>query len=120
LNVDSRWAKANRDLMLRFMRAFVRAHEWFFSNREAAAPVAMAESGIERSYALRAWEEYTADGIFPRDGDVNTDAVQALIEISSLIRAVPNRVKSSADGYINRDYLGAALHDLAASPAGSL
>ena len=31
---------------------------------------------------------------------------------------VPNRVKGSADGYINRGYLNAALHDLAASPAG--
>ena len=120
LNVDSRWASANQDLMLRFMRAFVRAHQWFFSNREAATPVATAETGIEKPYALRAWDEYTAEEIFPRDGDANTDAVQALIEISALIRAVPNRVKSSADGYINRDYLNAALHDLAASPAGSL
>jgi hypothetical protein len=106
--------------MLRFMRAFVRSHQWFFSNREAATPVAIAETSIEKSYALRAWDEYTTDEIFPRDGDANTAAVQALIEISSLIRAVPNRFKSSADGYINRDYLNAALHDLAASPAASL
>jgi hypothetical protein len=33
--------------------------------------------------------------------------------------AVPNRVKSTADGYINRDYLNAARQDLAASLAGS-
>jgi ABC-type nitrate/sulfonate/bicarbonate transport system substrate-binding protein len=119
LNADSRWAGANRDLMRRFMRAFVRAHQWFFCNREAATPVAIAETGIEKSYALRAWDEYTAEEIFPRDGDANTAAVQSLIEISSLIHAVPNRVQNSADGYINRDYLKAALHDLAPSPAGS-
>jgi hypothetical protein len=89
-----------------------------FSNREAATPIAIAETGIGKSYALRAWDEYTADEIFPRDGDAGTAAVQSLIEISSLIRAVPNRVKSSADGYINRDYLNAARHELAASPAG--
>jgi ABC-type nitrate/sulfonate/bicarbonate transport system substrate-binding protein len=120
LNVDRSWARANRALMLRFMRAFVRSHYWFFSNREAATAVAIAETGIEKSYALRAWDEYTADEIFPRDGDANTAAVQSLIEISSLIRAVPNRVKRSADGYINRDYLNAALHDLAAPSAASL
>jgi ABC-type nitrate/sulfonate/bicarbonate transport system substrate-binding protein len=119
LNADSRWSKANRALMHRFMRAFVRAHQWFFANREAATPIAITESGIEKSYALRAWDEYTTEEIFPRDGDANTDAVQALIDISSLIRAVPNRVKSTADGYINRDYLNAAWQDLAASPAGS-
>jgi ABC-type nitrate/sulfonate/bicarbonate transport system substrate-binding protein len=118
LNVDNRWAAANEPLMRRFMRAFVRAHHWFFSNREASAAIASAETGIARSYALRAWDEYTADDIFPRDGDASTAAVQSLIEISSLIRAVPNRVKSSADGYINRAYLTAALDDLNGSPEG--
>ncbi|WP_213772094.1 ABC transporter substrate-binding protein [Bradyrhizobium sp. dw_78] len=108
LNVDRRWARANPAIMRKFMRAFVRAHEWFFTNREGATSVAIRETGITREYALRAWDEYTADQIFPRDGDASTEAVQALIEISSLIRAVPNRVKSSADGYINRDYLRAA------------
>ena len=118
LNVDGRWARVNQDLMLRFMRAFVRAHQWFFGNREAATPIAIAETGIERSYSLRAWDEYTADEIFPRDGDANTAAVQSLIEISSLIRSVPNRVKRSADDYINRDYIRAAWRELAAAPAG--
>ncbi len=119
LNVDNRWAAANEPLMRRFMRAFVRAHHWFFSNREASAAIASAETGIARSYALRAWDEYTADDIFPRDGDASTAAVQSLIEISSLIRAVPNRVKSSADGYINRAYLTAALDDLNGAPEGA-
>jgi ABC-type nitrate/sulfonate/bicarbonate transport system substrate-binding protein len=108
LNVDQRWAGANPAIMKKFMRAFVRAHERFFTDRDAVAAIAMQETGISKDYALRAWDEYTADEIFPRDGDANTEAVRALIEISSLIRAVPNRVKSSADDYINRDYLRAA------------
>jgi hypothetical protein len=44
--------------------------------------------------------------------------VQALIDISSLIRAVPNRIKSSADGYINRDYLHAAKKQVGPMLAG--
>jgi ABC-type nitrate/sulfonate/bicarbonate transport system substrate-binding protein len=112
LNADSRWAAANDAIMQPFMRAFVRAHQWFFANRDAVTPIAMAETGITENYALRAWDEYTTDEIFPRDGDANTAAVQALIEISSLIRAVPHRVKSSADGYINRGYLDAAQKQL--------
>ncbi|WP_051334975.1 ABC transporter substrate-binding protein [Bradyrhizobium sp. Ai1a-2] len=115
LNVDSRWAKANADTMHRFMRAFVRAHEWFFANRAGVSPIAIAETGIAQSYAERAWDEYTRDEIFPRDGDASDAAVQALIEISSLIRAVPNRVKSEAADYINRRYLHAAQHDVAAA-----
>ena len=115
LNVDKRWAEANGDVMHRFMRAFVRAHEWFFANRDGVTPIAMTETGITEAYALRAWNEYTADAIFPRDGDANDAAVQALIEISSLIRAVPNRTKSRGADYINRSYWHAAQRDIAGS-----
>jgi ABC-type nitrate/sulfonate/bicarbonate transport system substrate-binding protein len=117
LNVDKRWAEANADIMHRFMRAFVRAHDFFFANRDGVTPIAMAETGITENYARRAWDEYMTDEIFPRDGDANDAAVQALIEISSLIRAVPNRTKSSASDYINRSYLHAAQRDVAAGKA---
>ena len=112
LNVDRRWAAGNEGTIRKFMRAFVRAHQWFFANRDGSTSVAMRKTGVSREYALRAWDEYTTDQIFPRDGDASTAAVQALIEISSLIRAVPNRVKSSADGYINRNYIHAACQEL--------
>ena len=117
LNVDRRWAAANRDTMRKFMRAFVRAHQWFFANRAGTTPIAMAETGVSRDYAERAWDEYTEDAIFPRDGDASDAAVQALIEISTLIRAARDCVKSSAADYINRDYLHEAQRDIAASPA---
>ncbi|MBV9461775.1 MAG: ABC transporter substrate-binding protein [Bradyrhizobium sp.] len=117
LNVDKRWAEANADIMHRFMRAFVRAHHFFFESRNGVTAIAMAETGIAENYAKRAWDEYTTDEIFPRDGDANDAAVQALIEISSLIRAVPNRTKSSASDYINRSYLHAAQRDVAAGRA---
>ena len=117
LNVDKRWAEANADIMQRFMRAFVRAHDFFFENRDGVTPIAMAKTGITENYALRAWDEYTTDEIFPRDGDASDAAVQALIEISSLIRAVPNRTRSSASDYINRSYLHAAQREVAADRA---
>jgi hypothetical protein len=113
LNVDGRWARANHHVMGPFMRVFVREHEWFFANRAGATAIAMAETGITRGYAERAWDDYTKDNIFPRDGDANDAAVEALIDISSLIRAVPNRVKSSPADYINRGYLHRAQREIA-------
>jgi ABC-type nitrate/sulfonate/bicarbonate transport system substrate-binding protein len=112
LNVDSRWAVANPDLVKRFMRAFVRAHYWFFENRAEATRIAVKESGIPESYALRAWDEYTREEIFPKDGGLATEAVQTLIEISSLIRAIPNRRATAAEDYIDRSYLLAAQRDV--------
>jgi ABC-type nitrate/sulfonate/bicarbonate transport system substrate-binding protein len=113
LNVDSRWARCYADIVRPFMRAFVRAHQWFFANRSGVTPIAIAETGISESYAERAWDEYVKDEIFPIDGDASDAAVQALIDISSLIRAVPDRVKPSAADYINRDYLRTAQRELA-------
>jgi ABC-type nitrate/sulfonate/bicarbonate transport system substrate-binding protein len=114
LNVDSRWAKAHSEVMRRFMRAFVRAHQWFFANRSGVTPIAMAETAITAAYAERAWDEYVRDEIFPRGGDASDAAVQALIDVSALIRAVPNRVKSAAADYINRSWLHTAQRELTA------
>jgi ABC-type nitrate/sulfonate/bicarbonate transport system substrate-binding protein len=115
LNVDVRWARRHRDLVIRFMRGFVRAHDWFYANRAGATAIALRETGIEARYAERAWDAYTAAAIFPRDGDASSAAVQALIEISGLIRALPARAGRNADDYIDRDYLRAAQESLAES-----
>src|SRR6201996_6565971 len=45
LNVDSRWAQNNRERTRRFMRAFVRAHERFFTDRDGVAAGGVAETG---------------------------------------------------------------------------
>ena len=37
LNVDQRWAAANAATTMKFVRAFVRAHQWFFAEREGTA-----------------------------------------------------------------------------------
>jgi ABC-type nitrate/sulfonate/bicarbonate transport system substrate-binding protein len=112
LNVDARWARAHRDRVLRFMRGFIGAHHWFYANREGATAIAMHETSIERRYAERAWDAYTSAEIFPRDGDASSAAVQALIDISGLIRALPARQRR-ADDYIDRAYLRAARASLA-------
>ena len=108
LHVLAPWAAANRALVVRFMRAFLRAHDWFYANREAAGALAVRETGVERRYADRAWDEYVRAEIFPRNADASDAAVQALIDVSGLIRALPQRTKTRAAEYINRSYLDEA------------
>ncbi|MEX2614936.1 MAG: ABC transporter substrate-binding protein [Alphaproteobacteria bacterium] len=113
LHVNSRWAEENADLMARFMRAFVRAHRRFFADRETMVKIAGEETGIAEKYAITAWEEYTAAEIFPPDGDVSSAGVQALIDISAQIRALPNRRGRSAEDYIDRTWLHVAQAETA-------
>jgi ABC-type nitrate/sulfonate/bicarbonate transport system substrate-binding protein len=112
LDVDTRWAEANRDLLLRFLRGFLRAHERFYADRDLAREVAVKKSGIEPRYADRAWEEYTRDAIFPRDGEASEAGVQALIETSALIRDLPARARTRAADYIDRRWLAEARASL--------
>lgn len=114
LNADRRWLEANRSLALRFLRAFVRAHERFYADRATANSIAVRESRVASDYADRAWVEYTEAGIFPRDGEANTDAVQTLIEMSSLIRELSARGRTRAEDYIDRSWLAAARQSLQA------
>ncbi len=112
LHVNHDWAEARHDLIIRFMRAFIRAHQWFGNHRDGARAIAMARTGISAHYADRAWDDYVADAIFPTDGNASTEALQSLINISGLIRAIPNRIKTRADDYINRRYWQEALSSL--------
>ncbi|MBX6746842.1 MAG: ABC transporter substrate-binding protein [Acetobacteraceae bacterium] len=112
LDVDARWAAANRDLLLRFCRAFLRTHERFYADRELANAVAMREAGIEARYADLAWQDYTRAEIFPRDGEASAAGVQALIETSALIRELPSRARTRAEDYIDRSWLAEARTSL--------
>lgn len=114
LHVMRDWAQSHNDVVLRFMRAFIMAHRRFYADREAAGTTAVGRTGVARHYADRAWNEYVAAEIFPRDGDASDAAVQALIEISGLIRALPHRTRTQAADYINRSYLLAARASLEA------
>lgn len=104
LNVDHRWAQANHDTVIAFMKAFIRAHQWFYDNKKGCQHIAMEETGISADYADRAWEEYTSSEIFPHDGQANPASIQTLIDISALLRAIPKRAETQARSYINHVY----------------
>ncbi|MBP0464004.1 ABC transporter substrate-binding protein [Roseomonas sp. PWR1] len=112
LDVDAGWAASHRDLVLRFLRGFLRAHERFFTDRDLTREVAVKESGIEPRYADRAWEEYVQAEIFPRDGEASAAGVQNLIETSALIRDLPSRARTRAEDYIDRSWLAEARASL--------
>lgn len=113
LNGSRAWIDRNGDILHRFLTAFIGAHRWFYDHREASVPIALKETGIAGSYAERAWDEYVRDEIFPRDGRASEASVQALIEVSSLIRALPARQARRAADYIDHSYLDAAQARLA-------
>lgn len=112
LNVDRRWAQENTADVIAFMRGWIKAHHWVFANKAASSAIAVSESGIALSYAERAWDEYVGGQIFPPDGAVSIHAVQTLIDVSALIRALPQRGAFRAETYINSSYIQAAASQI--------
>ena len=108
LNASRAWIEEHDNLLHRALRAFLRAHEWFYTDKAATIDVARKETGISADYAARAWDEYVEGEIFPRDGTASFAAVQTLIEVSGLIRALPKRQATGAAHYIDHSYLEAA------------
>lgn len=108
LNVDGRWARDNHTTVVAFMKAFIKAHDWFYANKKGCQEIAIKETGIAAHYADRAWEEYTAAEIFPKNAAANNASIQTLIEISALLRHVPNRAATQAHSYINSIYIDEA------------
>ncbi|MFT5173090.1 MAG: ABC-type nitrate/sulfonate/bicarbonate transport system substrate-binding protein [Gammaproteobacteria bacterium] len=118
LNSSQRWIASHRDLLIRFLRAFIRAHHWFYANKQASSAIAVEEMGIDAAYADRAWEEFVRDEIFPRDGAASVKSIETLIDVSALIRAIPSRSTIRAQDYIDHSYLEQARKSLADDSVG--
>jgi ABC-type nitrate/sulfonate/bicarbonate transport system substrate-binding protein len=105
LDADRDWAKRNETVVVRFLRAYIQAHHWFYENKGGATQIAQKEMSVDRHYAERAWADYVCDEIFPRDGRASVRGVQTLLTVSALIRDLAARSRTRAEQYINHSYL---------------
>jgi NitT/TauT family transport system substrate-binding protein len=79
--VDSRWAEANSQLTVRYLKAMIRAMQWAHTHKEEAADLVTKRTGIPLKYTRPNVEEYLSQGIISRDGSVNREGFQRLIDL---------------------------------------
>lgn len=105
-------AAKNRPLMVRFMRAMIAVHRWFYANKEPAVAFLAKELELAPDYARRGWEYYVENKIWPFDSGVNVEGVnvatQIFWEASQAKGVVPGPQK-----YIDQSYQKEALKELA-------
>lgn len=114
VNVEAGWAAANRATVVAFLRSWIEAHRWLLASREASRAIAAEEAGLSADHADFAWDEMVAGRIFPEDGRASEAAVQTLIEVSALIRALPGRAALRAADYIDGSFIDEAERGLPA------
>jgi NitT/TauT family transport system substrate-binding protein len=109
--VDSRWAEANSQLTVRYLKAMVRAMQWAHAHKEEAAALVTKRTGIPLHYTRATVEEYLSQGIISRDGSVNREGFQRLIDLMGE-RLFKQRPYPAPEKYLDMSYLRRAQQEL--------
>ena len=108
LNANNDWAKANRPVLVRFLRALDRATRWVHANRDASAAIAERELPTRRDFAERAWDHYTGTNALARDMSVNRKGLEKVITTQIEAGLLPKDASTAAASYVADDYLSEA------------
>ncbi|HEX9145543.1 MAG TPA: ABC transporter substrate-binding protein [Candidatus Binatia bacterium] len=107
--VKRTWAEKNRALMVRFLKAVVRANRWLFANREAAIDFLTEEIPLKPDLARKGWAYYTANQIWHPNAELNLEGLKFALDIyaeQAKIRP-PDPLK-----YVDQSYLQQAIKEL--------
>ena len=105
------WAERNRPVMVRFMKAMVQALRWLHGNREAAVEFLTREMQLKPAHALKGWEYYTQNRLWPPDGDVTVDGMKYNIRFYADQTGAKGPLPDAAK-YVDRSYLLEALKEI--------
>ena len=104
LIVDGQWAETHNQLTVRYLKAMVRAMQWAHANHEQAADLVTKRTGIPLKYTRVTVDEYLSQGIISRDGSVNEDGFQRLIDLMGE-RLFKSRPYPAPEKYLDMSYL---------------
>jgi ABC-type nitrate/sulfonate/bicarbonate transport system substrate-binding protein len=116
LIVDSRWAEANSQLTVRYLKAMLRAMQWVHTHKEEAADLVTKRTGIGLQYTRATVNEYLSQGIISRDGSVNREGFQRLIDLMGE-RLFKQRPYPAPEKYLDMSYLRRAQQELGVATA---
>jgi len=117
LIVDAKWAEANTPLTVRYLKAMLRAMQWVHSHKEESAELVTKRTGIPIKYTKPTVEEYLSQGIISRDGLVNREGFQRLIDLMG-DRIFKQKPYPAPEKYLDLSYLRRAQQELGIASTG--
>jgi ABC-type nitrate/sulfonate/bicarbonate transport system substrate-binding protein len=117
LIVDAKWAEANSSLTVRYLKAMLRAMQWVHSHREESAELVTKRTGIPIKYTKPTVDEYLSQGIISRDGSVNREGFQRLIDLMG-DRLFKQKPYPAPEKYLDLSYLRRAQQELGIASTG--
>lgn len=104
---DGAWAGANRDLVVRMLRALKAATAWADANREETAGIIVEKANTLPAFARRGLDEMLDGDVVPRDLKIDRLALEAVFDCMRKIEFVPPDVALSYEGCVEESYLAA-------------
>jgi NitT/TauT family transport system substrate-binding protein len=103
-NVRTDWAREKKPLLIRFLRAAVRASHYIHSQKEDTVGIIAKRFKFNNKYSEASWHYFIANNAIPKDGEINAQGMdkvlQLLIEDGTLKPPLPKHSK-----YIDNTYL---------------
>jgi ABC-type nitrate/sulfonate/bicarbonate transport system substrate-binding protein len=106
-NVRSEWAQEKKALLVRFLRAIVRASHFIHTQKEETVRIIAKRFKFSEKHSEASWRYFISNNAIPKDGEVNAKGVdkvlQLLVEDGTLKLPLPRQ-----DKYIDMTYLDEA------------
>jgi len=105
------WAEKNRPVLVRFMKAMVQSHRWLHDNRDAAVEFLSKELQLKPAHALKGWEYYTQNHVWPVDGEPNMEGMKHNLRVYAEQSGVKGPLPDIRK-FVELSYLSEALKEI--------
>jgi NitT/TauT family transport system substrate-binding protein len=106
-NVRTEWAQEKRPVLVRFLRAVVRASHWIHAQKEDTVRIIAKRFKFSEKHSEAAWRYFISNNAIPTDGEVNAKGMdkvmQLLVEDGTIHPPLPK-----TDKYMDMSYLDEA------------
>ena len=103
--VDETWAKANRDALVRYLRAMRRGMEYMFAHPDNSAELGAKELRTSPAFARRALEDTVAMDIMSRDLSLPDASLRRVFDIMLQADALPRGTPYEPAKFLDDSYL---------------
>ena len=110
VGTKSDWAKANRAVVVRFLKGFVRTLQWIYHNKEEAIEATSALAKTEKRFGARGYEIYTKRSVWPADGSPTIEGTRLVLDYMREAKILSSSQRP--ERYIDVSYLEQAKREL--------
>ena len=110
-NVRVKWAQEQRPLLVRFLRAIVRASHWAHTQKEDTVRILAKRFKFNDKYSEGAWRYFVATNAVPKDGEINSKGMEKIFELLAADGTLKPPLPRP-DKYVDASYLDEARRSL--------